>query len=431
MHQDFDDGLAKPASSEQVVDKAVAGLFGTMSEIPVHKFSDYESYLQAASRKLYASWKACDITANSVVDTPWAIEGPKGNEIQVRPLTDVLDMPNHCDTLCDLLYETVMHLKLVGNSFWYKSGLNSRLQPNELYILNPKHMQIIAGVKQKVVGYKYMINGAPLYFTFDEIIHFKRPHPDNEYWGLGDIEASEPLHNGFLNHQSASENFYKNGAMPSGIMSNKDFSGTEEDLRKIKAKFDQRYNSPENAGKTAFITGDWEYHRLGVTANEAKEIEKTKLTIEQIYQVHGVPMEVAGLTAENNKSAESAKSRFKSMTVKPIVNIIQDRLNKDLVRSYVRRGKIVFSIAGLTPLGETIEALAPAIDRAMMTPNEARRMLGLRPAIDNPLGDQFLINAALLPAEKAGQGPQPPNTGQLSAPSTTVEGQGGEQNQES
>lgn len=375
--------------------------------LPLHKFTDYESYLAAANRKVWASWKACDLTAKVVMDTPFAVLDPRGERMENPPedLARLLRYPSADETFSDLVYLTVMHLKQTGNAFWYKSeARQDGSRPKEILSLNPKRMKIIPGKDRKVAGYALTITSgrvSEIPFEPEEIMHFRVPHPNNDYWGLGDLEASEELFNSTINRGEWDKQFWKNGASPSGLLTTKQIVTDQKEFDRIKAKWQREYGGLENSGRTAFLAGDWTYQQLGLTAVEMQDMEKAKVSVEYIATAHGVPLSVLGLRdAANYATAEIDDMRFRRYTVKPLVKIIQDTVNTDLAAGWGLA--VEWEIAGLIPISHVMASYTPLFDRGGMTINELRAKAGLAQDKDNPLWEQTFINAGLLPLALAG-----------------------------
>lgn len=398
------------------------GFFTHGATYAVEHLKDYESYLCAASGKLWASWKASDIIGTHVKNTPYIIKNTRGNTVNNPKLNDLLQKPNQYESLSDLLYKIALHIEFTGNAFIYKAAreIGSGL-PEELLIMNPKYVRIVGHPRKRIERYEYVANGAMLKFDPDEVIHIKQPHPNNEFWGLGTIEASEILMQTNVNQNSSTDAFYKNGAQPSAVMMNEDFGGTQADLNKVKQKHESNFDSPSKAGRILWLTGSWKYTPLGISARESQQFETLQMTTEQIFLAHGVPLEVAGIKESDFAGAEAAMARFKATTILKHLRRIEDRLNCDLVRPYRKDLTFEFQKLGMVPLTQLAEGLTPFIDRSVLTPNQVRSIIGLAPDSSNPLGDKYLINQALLPADLAGmaQSLQMAQS-QLSRPSESV-----------
>jgi HK97 family phage portal protein len=383
-----------------------SGVVFTMAGIPLSQLRNYESYLAAASRKVWACWKALDITAKSVSGTPFAVirEGST-KPVKVPALDQMFRYPNEDQTFREVLYITAMHLKATGTAFWLKwNPTLTGERPLQLFPLNPKRMKIVPDKRTgDIRGYLYHADGIEIPYEAEDIIYFRNPHPDNDYWGLGEIEAGEDLFNQHINHNTWKRKFYKNGAAPSGILILEDVTTDEEAFEKAKAKFQQQYGGVENSGKTAWLTGKWKYEQLGLSAAEMQNIENEQWNVEQIFLQHGVPLSVAGLRdAANYATADIDNQRFKEYTILPLVIMLEDTINTDLVAGWGQNLKLKFNVTGLINAGKVILDWQAAFDRGIISINEFRDKLGLEPDEESGLGDQRYLTAGLVPLELAG-----------------------------
>lgn len=387
--------------------KAATAIERLFDGVKLHQFSNYESYLQGISKKVWAAWKASDICANAMCNTPFVVKrGDSRDPVVIRDLQRLLTQPNQFQTFRELQYLAVMHLKATGNAYWYKSEATlSGDRPKELMPLNPKRIRIVTSAYSgEVVGYKYTgANGIEIPFDVEEIIHFKRPHPNNDYYGIGDIEPGESIYNEQINRNTWTEGFWKQGASPSGILFCKTQVESDETWEEIKARFRKQYGGAENAGKTALMTGDWSYSQLGLTAQEMQNIETSKWNVEQIFIMMGVPLSVAGIRdAANYATADIDNQRFKEYTILPLVLMLQDTLNTDLIAGWGDNLSLSFNVVGLINVGKVIQELAPAFDRGWISINEARERMGLNRDDENELWNQHFMNAGLVPVDLAG-----------------------------
>lgn len=72
-----------------------------------------------------------------------------------------------------------------------------------------------------------------------------------------------------------------------------------------------------NSSKISWLTGKWKIERIGLTAQEMQDLEHKQFSIEQIFQLHSVPLTVAGIReAANYATAEIDDQRFRTYTAK-------------------------------------------------------------------------------------------------------------------
>jgi len=269
--------------------------------VPIYEFSDMRAYLRVGCEKVWASFRACHLTASVLLSTKFKVQGKElGADVQNPELNRLLSTPNPFDSWAELLYLWVYHMKLTGRAYWLKDEMDYKGRPKYLYPLMPQYVAPIPHPTEKISGYIYRVNGQEQHFERDEIIHFRRPHPMKLHGALGDVAASQPLYREYIARNTLEEKFLANGAMPSGILTKKEAEEDEEEWAKLKKWWKSEYEGERNVGKTAFLNGEWAYTKLGLTHSEMQSIENEKWSIEQIFTNHGVPLSMAGIKEAAN-----------------------------------------------------------------------------------------------------------------------------------
>lgn len=403
---------------KQLFGKLVAGTFGDrgrtagqvmrasdiFGNVPTAQLTTYKECLAAGTSKLWATYRACHLVGQSVQDTAWSLKrGETEEAVKIQGLTQLLENPNGYDTFGEMLYKTVMQLKMVGNAFWLKDQVSiDGDRPKRLFVLNPSKVEIVVHPSNGVIGYVFRSDKIQVPFELNEIIHFRIPHPNREYYGLGEIEAAALTMQNALNRTDAQTNFWKNGAAPGGLLF---FKGTMTDQAKfeeIKRSFNRQYAGKDNMGKIAMLAGEWGFTQIGLTAVEGQDLEQGKQSVADIFTIHGVPLSVAGVQgAANFATARIDDLRYRRDTVKPMLKLLADPLNTDLVQGYDPRARIEWQLQGLADLDQ-LSLLTPLFDRGALSINELRTMAGLAPVKDDPTFDAHYITAGLLPLELAG-----------------------------
>lgn len=340
--------LARRLVGRAIKITAIQDLFGGLFSIFTSgNLRDYSSYLAGGTRKIWALFRGCDLVAKTILDTPWIIKRKEGDGTPIKgsQVQKVLEVPNEFETGSELLYKTVFHLMLTGNAYWIKDQGNiNGDRPKRIFTANPKRMQIFVKANQGITGYIYTnADGLQLPFDTTEVMHFRLPHPDNDWMGLGSVESGEDLFNEFMQHQGWHKEFWKNGARPSGALF---FKGQFEDdskFQEAKRKWEKEYGGSSNAGKTAFVAGEADYKQMGLSMSDMQDVEQEKWTIEKIFHQLGVPLSVAGIRdAANYATAQIDNIRFKQYTIRPLIRFIEETINSDLVAGFDERlGKSV------------------------------------------------------------------------------------------
>lgn len=382
-------------------------------EIDVESLSSYSAILRATTSKLWASWKACDIVAQAVADTKMSItRAGVVKPVTVPELVKLMEDPNANSTWWEMIYLTTMWLKLVGNAYWYKANARADgSRPTMLQPINPGCVRVVCFEgTSRIRGYIVSARGESVALEPHEVIHFKRPHPNDAVLGLGDIEAGmEPVDDALRQAATRASNA-KNGSTPSSILVLKgNAPASESEWEKIKRKWDAQYAGSKNSGKMGFLAGDWQHFVLGMSPQAMQALEHRRQTTEELFHLHGVPLSVAGVKdAANYATAEIDMARFRSQTVLPMVRLIGEALTSDLVRGYGPALSAKFEVMGLVNVGGTLTAILPAFDRGIVSPNEVREMIGLAPLVGDPLMDGRYINSGLVPIELAGMSSSDP-----------------------
>lgn len=377
--------------------------------VPLHRFSDYHSYMQVGCKKVWAAYRACKLISATIVSANFKMMlGDDDDSERVLSAGAFLNTPNPYDSWEEILEMWVFHMELCGNAFWLKDELDLLGRPKYIYPLLPQYMRIIPDENEKVAGYSYKVNGKEIAFEPNEIIHFKSPHPCSVHWGLGSVESSEDLYSSFINRNALEEKFMENGAQVSGVLA-RDTEGGDidpEDWKALKDKFNLEYSGKKNAGKTAFLNGKWSYHKLGMTQVEMENLEREKWSVEQIFLNHGVPLSVAGIEgAANYATAKQDEINFRKYKVVPLINVLTGKINSD---GFFRGNspdtlKLCYELSGLIDVEQIVKEYGPLVEMGAMTRNELREMCGLG-LVDNAQLDQYFLPANVIPIEMAGFG---------------------------
>lgn len=390
---------------------SAADLLGTFTP---ESLTSYEDILRQVSTNVWASWKACDVTAAAVAETPFQlVRGTASRVVKMPELEALLANPNETMTWWELVYLTALWLKFVGNAYWIKEEARTADggRPRSLMPVSPARCwPSIDSATGKLLGYVVRgPNGIRVPFDPEEVIHFKRPSPVDPYIGIGEVEAGRvPIMNA-INGAKAAENAAKNGNIPPSVLVlEENFPTDKETWKKLKEDWSRDYGGPKNAGKVAWLGGKWKNLTLGLSPKELNELETRRLTIEEIFHLHGVPLSVAGVRdAANYATAEIDMTRFRSMAVAPLVRLIEEAVNSDLVVTYAPDLRLRFTVMGLINVGGVLTSILPAFDRGVVSINEVRKMIGLEP-ITNPIFDDHYFAGQYTPVDLAGLAPADP-----------------------
>jgi HK97 family phage portal protein len=288
-----------------------------------------------------------------------------------------------------------------------KDEINGKGQPSAVYPLLPQFIEIIPDREKRIKGYLYRVNGRVIELEPEEMIHFRNPHPNNVIFGIGDLEAGEMMFEDYINRNSLESHYLSKGGVPSGVLVRKEEVEDSDEWTKFTRKWKDEYEGIENSGKTAFLNGDWNYVKLGLSPVELQTMQRSQDTVKNIYTLHGVPLSVAGVEkAANYATARQDTIHFKRWTIMPMLDMLCGKLNanKTLCRAYDPALRLSYELGGMADVGGIISEYGPLIDKGAMTRNELRVMCELEEVKDKPMMDEFLITQGLVPIDMAGMG---------------------------
>jgi len=396
------------AQSRRENDKTLRYIERTIG-VAVPELNDAKGYLEAGSKKIWASFRACHITASFFLTTEFKIRS-KGNKVEVQnpELNQLMMTPNPFDSWEELLYQWVFHIKLTGNAYWLKDEMDGRGRPKNVYPLIPHLLKIYPHETERVSHYEYGVGGKKIRLERDEVIMFRRPHPMRSIGGLGDVEGGEDLFKEFIQRNDLEQKFMENGAMPSGILSKEEEVADQTQWEKLKTWWDSKYSGKKNAGRTAFLNGKWTYTKLGLSQTEMQSLERDKWSVNEIFITHGVPLSIAGIEgASNYATSRQDEINFRRYEILPLVDMFVGKVNsasygKSLIEAYNPNWEMSYEMSGLVDVEAIVREYTPALREGAMTRNELREMMGLGRDENNPYMDQYFVTSNLIPLELAG-----------------------------
>jgi len=372
-----------------------------LAGVKVDRIADYDSYFDATLGKVWASYRACDMVASVVSNVSYQLVDQNGNPKVDKEIQRSLTHPNTHETFRELIYITAMQLKMTGNAYWYKERktLGGEF---ELIPLYPQYVKIIPDPKKKIGKYEYTRNGATTYYKPDQIIHFKKPNPADPILGIGDIEASEVLFQDFLNQGQIRTKGLERGNIPAGVLVREEYDGDEAEWERAKSSWEKKYiGKTRGSGGIAWLTGKWNFLKIGVTPQEQESIEFEKKTEREIFLAHGVPASIAGFeNATNYATARQDYINFTRFTCLPLVQLIFARINDpdEWIKTKNENYEVEFQIDGLLDVEQIVKDYKPLVDCGAMSLNELRLRCGLK-TTENPDHDNYYTDSSTLTLE--------------------------------
>jgi HK97 family phage portal protein len=259
---------------------------------------------------------------------PLNIQTAAGTTAPDHPLHALLQRPNPHMSRFELFEQTIGMLELTGNAYWFLAG-DAQGQPAEIWPLRPDRVSIVPGDGRFIAGYVYTLDGTQIPLEPVEVIHFKRWHPTNDYYGLSALSAARLAVN--TDHAMSTWNhttFGQNNGIPAGIVNIKEFV-SDADFERIKRDWRQTYGGPQR--RTAFLRGGGiEWHDIGLTYRDMDFLQGRQANRDEILNIFGVPV---GLISENATEANArvAERTFIERTLWPKLVRLVGKINAELL----------------------------------------------------------------------------------------------------
>lgn len=304
------------------------------------------------------------------------------NEVQDHPLLQLLDKFNSTTSRNDGFYNTQSHKKLTGDAFWYLERNGKEI--TNIYVMQPDKMELDIGVGSKgesmVTGYTYkdVIDGKKITIKFDieEIIHFKKPNPSNQFRGKGAVEAAADTIDADNLANLTQINFFKNGAILDFILTTDSKLSTDQ-IKRLKAEIRASHGGAKNAHKTMILGGGLKPDSISQSNKEIEMIKLLEWYRDKIMVEFGnTPASLGIIEDVNQANAHDTLAAWKRGTIKPDMDSIVGTLNEFLVPLYGTN--LLLGYVNVVPEDRTddVEEAVKLKQAGIVTTNEAREFLG-------------------------------------------------------
>lgn len=251
--------------------------------------------------------------------------------IESHPLERLFSNPNPLTSRFELFEQTLGALELNGNAYWFLAG-DALGKPREIWSLRPDRVTIVPDETRVVGGYLYQIDGQFMPLDAIEVIHFRRWHPANDYYGLSPLAAARSA---ILSDKHMADwnrnTFGKDHGVPAGIVSIPEFI-TDTDFERIKREWRNNYGGAQR--KTAFLRGGaiaWQ--NIGLNHSDLDFLQGRKAQRDEILNIFGIPV---GLVSENatEANAKVAERLFIERTLYPKLVRLAQKISQELLPFY-------------------------------------------------------------------------------------------------
>ena len=305
------------------------------------------------------------------------------------PLLSLLNQPNPFQGHNAFFESLISFLLLAGNAYVevVTSSQESSI-PEELYVLRPDRMKIIAGARGFPSGYEYSTGLEKRHVSIDPltgfspILHMRFFHPTNDWYGMSPLEAARQsidLHNTVMGHNLA---LLQNEGRPSGALIVRNQHGlTELQRQQLREDLEGMYSGKNNAGRMMILEGDFEWKEMGFSPKDLDFIEGKNLSSREISQAFGVPPMLVGVLGDATFSNyREARMHLWEDTIIPLLEAVLNQLNRWLVPLFGPNLRLTYDQDKIPALAPKRESVWERINNAeFLTFNEKRKAIGYPP----------------------------------------------------
>ena len=318
-----------------------------------------------------------------------------GNKVKIRnsKLNRWVETPNPFYSWSDIIELAVQGLLLSGNSFLTFEEVGTEI---ETWFLTAPHMvNVVPNDEVFIEGYVYGEANNAIAYGVDEIIHLKNPTLNNPYYGQPTIR---PLFDTLVLEAMASDElntFYKNSAILTGVLQS-EYGLSSKQIETISNQFRSLYGrGGANRRGIATLPSGVTYKSIQATPRDAMILDTLNISEERVMRVFKLhPIVLGGSPGATTHTRELMKTVFNT-AVRPYLYKIQEQITHFLRQHKQFKGVYFeFDLDRIVELDTAYvnkaEAVVTVSNSGLMTPNEARDILGL-PKIDDSRFDSFLI----------------------------------------
>ncbi len=294
----------------------------------------------------------------------------------------------------------ILHGELTGNAYLHPV-LDANLGiPTEIWLMPPQWVEIIPDPTTFIKAYKYGAPGAKaVEFKPDEVIHFKRPHPSNLYYGMGKVEAAWGVVCANQAVHEMDHAMYKNRARPDYVASVKG-NPSDEELDRLEAAIKETLRGNDKNGKFILTSADLTLQAMNFPP---KDLTGRDEIVEEIAAVFGVPVSMLKANDPNLASATTGFNQWREGTIAPLLRMDEETLNQTLLPMFGLEGQAVLAYDDPVRANEQLALTARqvAVAGGWKTPNEARAEEGVAPH-DNEAANELYLGGVALGSQPVG-----------------------------
>ena len=328
------------------------GVPGVYDDTPNQRVTNPSArqHLQHYGGDLAVDWitEAIDYQAHTAAAVEWELEkagrryvqdksdaSPKDAGQAPPALVELLQRPNSWVSWRDLIQLTVIDYRVTGDAYWLKFRPNEEGKPLALYRLHPGRMTIVPGADRPIAYYEYNKPGQsePVKYMPWEVLHFRRPNPHSDQYGLGVIEGGAEVVDTEIALTRSQKAFHQRGGRFSGVLQSPRLLGRET-LSKIRRAFGNLYAGAENAGSIPILQNGLEFKPVSANAQDAAFEALTAQSRDRVCALMGTPTPLLHPQGFDYRAVREAQRVFDEHTMRPMLADFEAAISRGLTQAW-------------------------------------------------------------------------------------------------
>lgn len=301
---------------------------------------------------------AVELLARNVARAKFEIKN-NGKAETGTPAAKLFEAPGPMMSGYDLWKQTCSWWNIEGEAFWYFGNDYVCGIPEELVILNPRHMQhVVSG--GRIVKWLYTgdDDGAPFSILPDEIVHFRDWNPFNRWRGISPLVmlAAEIDQDVLAARQNTG--LLKEGGIPKGLLKT-DQIISESEAEQLEKQWEKKYGE-SGRRKVAVIGKGTEYQQLTFSPDILKLYDMKRWNLYTILAKYGIPPRVANIqdirSSLSGTDTREQHAAFWKYTLIPMLQNYEQIVNVQFFKKLNIAGSGRFNLSSIPELQESEDA---------------------------------------------------------------------------
>lgn len=339
------------------------------------------SYSDGLAMRLSAVYRSVDVISSSVAQLPINLniisETGEASRLYNNQLGKLLNRRPDARLNRYTFFSTVVRSMLLrGNAYAIIERDAQRNVVNLRYIdagrVTINHDSLNQNVTYSITGEEQSI------FKPHEILHFMN-YTENGIEGISTLRAAYNALRISVSTDDTARGFFASGANIRGFLKVQGIL-TKTQKQQMRDSWSQTFGSSgDGAGGVAVLEGNTDFVPISMNAADAQLLQAREFNVVEIARFFGVnPVKLFDLTKSSYSTVEATQLSFLTDTLAPLLEKIEEELEYKLFADNI---DVKFDSDVLLRNDKSSQAsyLTSLVNNGIMSPNEARRVIGLPP----------------------------------------------------